>query len=333
MRYLVLNYAYGMGSWGDEMILDGVLNGLGRANCTVHSWDSNETRQMHNVEAIGWDEFWPDYDVLYIGGAAWGNHPHSDHVCAAIREAQEYRAKVIIDAAGFWPGEEWRREAHTFARVEQFSVRDPLSKGIMRHWVKRVTPVVPDPSQRMGIAPVDVGEGPWIGVNVANATPLQKLVPLCRELIRRDYKLLGLATMAHKQRDELDGHMALRKLSALLDYEILDPPGPWHKDSLGPRELAGLAQNCEKIIGMRKHACWLAQRVDKPLLAINWYSEHTHPAQSHHQLMQLRPVIPHRGFCDLTNHDDPIVCAGGRLLKDPERAWMPELTDYTGGNT
>jgi len=331
MRFFVLNYSYGMGSWGDEMILDGVLNGLGRENCVVHSWDPDETREMHRVEAVGWKDPWPEYDVMYIGGAGWGYHPHAGYIYRALLKAQESGKRTVIDAAGFWPLEDWKREAPVFKRVDEFTVRDPISQALVRRAFKRKPMIVPDPSQRMGITPMKVGKGPWVGINVANDAPLERLVPLCKQIIKHGYRLLGLATMAHKMADRLDVHAALRRLSDMIDYEILDPPGPWYKKSLRPRELAGLAQNCDKILAMRKHGCWLAQRVNKPLLIVNWYSEHSHPKRSCQQMAQLRPVIPHLGFCDLTRDDDPITRASGALLKDPSKAWMPELLPLAFG--
>ncbi len=304
-RYGLVNFAYGLGSWGDEMILDGLLNRLGRSECVVFSADPDETRRMHHVDAVGLNET-IGCQELWIGGSGWGHEPMAS-IVAQLAAFVGNNARVVVEAAGLREEVDWERYKPSFAGVSRFTVRDSLSQVIARRLGHEAT-IVPDLSRYMRVAPVDLGPGPWVGVNVAGGyEPLAALVPLVREFARRGYKLVALPTICHKQNPWLDSHVKAAWLAELAGVSILDLPGPWHGRSLGPRELAGVAANCQYTVAMRKHGAYLAARVGVPVLMCDWYADHGLP----YRLRQLREVIPDSLYCDLHRGDDPLEVAQG----------------------
>ena len=301
-QYLVLNLAYGYGSWGDEMILDGVLTRLGRSNCTVYSWDPDETRAMHNVSAVGPNEPFQPHDTLWIGGSGWGYGDHAPNLCREIKGALDHGKEVVIEAAGLRAHPHWRGMGKVLRRVDSMTVRDTFSQQLARDEIGRECEIVPDPSLSMGIEDVLLEQGIWAGINVVNdPIALGKVAPICEILANSGYQLLALPTIAHKRTARLNGHIAAQKLGKMVGATVQDIKGPWYGGSLGPRQLAGLAQHCAIMVAMRKHGCWLAQRTQRRVLMLDWFDDHGND----HRLGPLRELIPNSSYYDLHTEHDP----------------------------
>lgn len=301
-HYLVLNLAYGYGSWGDEMILDGVLTRLQRSRCTVYSWDPGETRVMHNVRAIGPKTAFPPHDTLWVGGSGWGYGNHALGLCRVIQSALTDGKEVVIEAAGLREHRGWHEMGQILRRVHTMTVRDPLSQQLASEQIGRECEIVPDPSLWMGIEDTWLEKGLWAGINVVNdPVALRKVAPMCQILLDRGYGLVALPTIAHKTARRLNGHNAVQKLGDLIGSPIQDIWGPWHGGSLGPRKLAGLAQHCAIILAMRKHGCWLAQHTQRRVLMLDWFDDHGND----HRVAPLRTLIPNSAYYDLHTENDP----------------------------
>jgi len=316
-KYILNNCAYGWGSWGDEMILDGALNVLGREDCVVASTDPAETREMHGVRAVIWDQwFHVEAETLCVAGGGWGYKPHCYSVATATQIALNKGMKVWIDAAGLSPhyGEWWKTDqVEPLRRADRFTVRDTMSRQVAAE-MGIDAELVDDLALAMGVEDWPLPSGKWLGVNLTNDDgAIARMIPLLAALQEEGWTLLGLPTICHKNAPRLDGHEALRKASETLRHPIVNVRGPWHGDSVGPRRLAGLASHCKAVLSMHRHGAYLAKRVGVPAFLFDWPDDFGKPRR-------LEPVAegwPPEHYCDL-ERDHPEEWSG-LILATAER--------------
>ena len=92
MKSILIAGYYGAGNLGDEAILSAILTGLRQEfndlKCTVCSWQPEQTKQLHGVEALSWTEISEIarsvamMDLVIVGGGGlfqdyWGLDPDS----------------------------------------------------------------------------------------------------------------------------------------------------------------------------------------------------------------------------------------------------------------
>ncbi len=266
-KCLVCGY-YGQGNAGDEALLVSLLEMLPQNVIPiVLSANPQETQQLYGVESYSRPAFLSMLsslskgDVFLWGGGSLMQDATSIrsplYYAGLMAYAQQRKLTTIAWAQGIGPLNyqltRWLSK-QVFSRCHGISIRDRASAQFLADWQIKYQ-LAPDPVWTLSSQSVKILEdfpGPRIAVNLRShpQLTLQRLENLTQALIQFQKAIQGTILLVpfQKSKDEAIAQKIASRLTGA--YQIIQ--------LTNPRELKGLFQEVDMLIGMRLHSLIMA---------------------------------------------------------------------------
>lgn len=294
-KYLIVG-GFGYGSLGDEVILHCELDEFNRKDCAVISYDPEETRRMHQVEAHQlktleggqWDfspfDNFDDFETLIVGGGGLFGKTAAELLCNFGLTQKARGKKIIFYRLGILETvDDWELVKRAFQKADEVTVRSRISKELLKKHTGLDVAVVDDPALKCPKASwliikeilkrYDVD---WnkllIGVNCAydniiHPASVDFYVPICDFLLRQGCELISINSCIHKWDTNLNDALGIDKINAQLKHgQIKNMMGTWGRGIFHPLEIKGIIAKLDMLITYRKHPAYLAYSEDVPII-------------------------------------------------------------------